>query len=141
MANESRKRLWPDEDEWIDFFREYLCGHPELAEHVAHIWVARIERLFWEPCWTKAQAILDQAPRSTIDAAYLSVYPVLPARVPALPAVAFGTGEAGGRARALAQGVDREDEGVHRRSEKSKARIEGLTQVPECGSWNAEQGN
>jgi hypothetical protein len=22
---------WPDEDEWVDFFREYLCGHPELA--------------------------------------------------------------------------------------------------------------
>jgi hypothetical protein len=43
MANESRKRLWPDEDEWLDFFREYLCGHPELAEHVARIWFALIE--------------------------------------------------------------------------------------------------
>ena len=43
MANESRKRLWPDEDEWLDFFREHLCGHPELAEHVARIWFALIE--------------------------------------------------------------------------------------------------
>jgi len=45
MANESRKRLWPDEDEWLDFFREYLCGHPELAEHVARIWFALLEHL------------------------------------------------------------------------------------------------
>ena len=43
MANESRKKLWPDEDEWLDFFREYLCGHPELAEHVARIWFALLE--------------------------------------------------------------------------------------------------
>jgi hypothetical protein len=45
VENESRKRLWPDEDEWIDFFREYLCGHPELAEHVARIWFALLEHL------------------------------------------------------------------------------------------------
>ena len=74
MADESRKRLWPDEDEWLDTFREYLCGHPKLGEHVARIWFALIERLFREPCRTKARAILNQAPRSTIDAANLSVY-------------------------------------------------------------------
>jgi len=45
MADESRKKLWPDEDEWLDTFREYLCGHPELAEHVARIWFALIEHL------------------------------------------------------------------------------------------------
>jgi len=45
MADESRKRLWPDEDEWLDTFREYLCGRPELAEHVARIWFALIEHL------------------------------------------------------------------------------------------------
>ena len=43
MANESRKRLWPDEDEWLDFFREHMCGHPELAEHVVRIWFALLE--------------------------------------------------------------------------------------------------
>src|ERR1700733_2422752 len=43
MAEESRKGLWPDEDEWLDTFREYLCGHPELAEHVARIWFALLE--------------------------------------------------------------------------------------------------
>jgi len=36
--------------------------------------------------------------------------------VPALPAVAVGTGEAGGRTQAHADGVDRQDEGVNRRS-------------------------
>jgi hypothetical protein len=45
MAQESRKRLLPDEDEWLDFFREHLCGHPELAEHVARIWFALIGQL------------------------------------------------------------------------------------------------
>jgi hypothetical protein len=45
MADESRKRLLPDEDEWLDFFREHLCGHPELAEHVARIWFALIGQL------------------------------------------------------------------------------------------------
>ena len=45
MADESRKRLWPDEDEWLDFFREYLCGHPELGEHVGRMWFALIEHL------------------------------------------------------------------------------------------------
>jgi hypothetical protein len=43
MANESRKRFWPDADEWLDFFREYLCGHPELGEHVTRIWFALLE--------------------------------------------------------------------------------------------------
>jgi len=43
MADESRKSLLPDEDEWLDTFREYLCGHPELAEHVARIWFALLE--------------------------------------------------------------------------------------------------
>jgi hypothetical protein len=45
MTNESRKRLWPDEDEWLDFFREHLCGHPELAEQLARIWYALLEHL------------------------------------------------------------------------------------------------
>jgi hypothetical protein len=43
MENESRKRLWPDKDEWLDFFRENLCGRAELAEQIARIWFA---------CWS-----------------------------------------------------------------------------------------
>jgi hypothetical protein len=45
VTNESRKRLWPDEDEWLDFFREHLCGRPELAEQLARIWYALLEHL------------------------------------------------------------------------------------------------
>jgi len=126
MADESRKRLWPDEDEWLDTFREYLCGHPELAEHVARIWFALIEHLSVNsesggPEGVRnARFILNQAPRSTVGAAHVSVYPVIPAGVPALPAVAVGTSQAGGRTRAVAEGVDSEDEGVHRRSAESQ---------------------
>jgi hypothetical protein len=66
MANESRKRLWPDEDEWLDFFREYLCGHPELGEHVARIWFALIEHLGQGPEGVRdARFILKQAMRLT----------------------------------------------------------------------------
>ena len=123
MADESRKRLWPDEDEWLDTFREYLCGHPELAEHVARIWFALIEHLGQgQEGVRNARFILNQAPRSTVDAAHVSVYPVIPAGVPALPADAKGTSEARGRARALAEGVDSEDEGLHRRGEKTEDR-------------------
>jgi hypothetical protein len=79
MANESRKRPWPDEDEWLDFFREHLCGRPELAEQVARIWFALIEHLGQGPEGVRnARFILNQAPRSTGDAAHLSVYPVIP---------------------------------------------------------------
>jgi len=53
MANESRKRLWPDEDEWLDFFRWRLCGHPELAEHVARIWFALLGGSFRNPAGPK----------------------------------------------------------------------------------------
>jgi hypothetical protein len=89
------QKLWQDEDEWLDFFREDLCGHPEPAETITRIWFAPLGRLFQEPCRTKAQAILNQAPRSTVDAAHLSVYPVIPAGVPALPAVSNRIRQAG----------------------------------------------
>src|ERR1700733_6487535 len=90
MADESRKRLWPDEDEWLDTFRGYLCGHPELGEHVARIWFALIEHLGQGPEGVRnARFILNQALRLNV-----SVYPVIPAGVPALHAVAYGTGEA-----------------------------------------------
>jgi hypothetical protein len=66
MANESRKRLWPDEDEWLDFFREHLCGHPELGEQVARIWFALIEHLGQGPEGVRnARFILSQALRLT----------------------------------------------------------------------------
>jgi len=61
MADESRKKLWPDEDELLDTFREHLCGRPELGEHVARIWFALLERLSEETGRTTAQAILKQA--------------------------------------------------------------------------------
>ena len=66
MANESRKRLWPDEDEWLDFFREHLCGHPELAEHVARIWFALFEHHDQGPEGVRnARFIISQALRLT----------------------------------------------------------------------------
>jgi hypothetical protein len=66
MADESRKRLWPDEEEWLDFFREHLCGHPELAEQVARIWFALIEHLGQGAEWVRnARFILNQALRLT----------------------------------------------------------------------------
>jgi len=66
MADESRKRLWPDEDEWLDTFREYLCGHPELGEHVARIWFALIEHLGQgQEGVRNARFILNQAMRLT----------------------------------------------------------------------------
>ena len=49
MPNEFRKLLWPDEDDWLDFFREYVCGHPELAEDVARISFALLEHLAHGP--------------------------------------------------------------------------------------------
>ena len=60
--------------------------------------------------------------RLTDDAAHLSVYPVVPAGVPALPAVAYGTSEARGRTRAVVEGVDRADEDVNRQIEKIEDR-------------------
>ncbi|HEY6333961.1 MAG TPA: hypothetical protein VI756_31885 [Blastocatellia bacterium] len=66
MANKSRKLLWPDEDDWLDTFRKYLCGHPELAENVAHIWVALLEHLSQGPEGLRdARTILKQALRLT----------------------------------------------------------------------------
>ena len=66
MSNESRKRLWPDEDEWLDFFREYLCGRPELAEHVARIWFALFEHHNEGPEGVRnARFIINQALRLT----------------------------------------------------------------------------
>ena len=66
MANKSKKLLWPDEDDWLDTFREYLCGHPELAEHVAHIWFALLEHLSQGPDGIRAaRLILKQALRLT----------------------------------------------------------------------------
>jgi len=64
MMKESRKPLWPDEDDWLDFFREYLCGHPEIAEHVARFWFALLEHLGEGPEGVRdARRILNQALR------------------------------------------------------------------------------
>jgi len=64
MSQESRKLLWPDEDDWLDFFREYLCGHAELAEYVARIWFALLEHLGEGPEGVRdARRILNQALR------------------------------------------------------------------------------
>jgi len=63
------KQSGSDEDEWLDFFREYLCGHPELAEHVARIWFALLEHLgrnsnTWRPEGVQSvRFILNQAAR------------------------------------------------------------------------------
>ena len=66
MADESRKRFWPDEDEWLDFFREHLCGRPELAEHVARIWFALLEHHDQGPEGIRnARFIINQALRLT----------------------------------------------------------------------------
>jgi hypothetical protein len=66
MPQESRKQLWPDEDEWLDFFRDHLCGHPELAEQVARIWFALLEHLSQGPEGVRnARLILKQALRLT----------------------------------------------------------------------------
>ncbi|HEY6331936.1 MAG TPA: hypothetical protein VI756_21590 [Blastocatellia bacterium] len=60
------KRLWPDEDDWLDFFREYLCGHPELAEHVARIWFALLGHLGEGPeGFRNTRFILNQALKLT----------------------------------------------------------------------------
>jgi len=62
----SRKRLWANEDEWLDTFREYLCGHPELAEHVARIWFALLEHHDQGPEGVRnARFIINQALRLT----------------------------------------------------------------------------
>jgi hypothetical protein len=96
MANESCKRLWPDEDEWLDFFREHLCGHPELAEQVARIWFALLEHNSQGPDASATQGLFwTMPPRPGSDAAHLSVYPVIPAGVPALPAVSNRIRQAG----------------------------------------------
>lgn len=66
MENNSTKLLWPDEDEWLDLFREHLCGHPELAEQVARIWFALLEHLSHGPEGLRnARLILKQALRLT----------------------------------------------------------------------------
>ncbi|MGH9761084.1 MAG: hypothetical protein ACREDR_28560 [Blastocatellia bacterium] len=66
MENDSRKLLWPDEDEWLDLFREHLCGHPEFAEQVARIWFALLEHLAQGPEGLRdARLILKQALRLT----------------------------------------------------------------------------
>jgi hypothetical protein len=66
MDDNSKKRLWPDEDEWLDLFREHLRGHPELAEHVARIWFALLEHLARGPEGIRdARSILKQALRLT----------------------------------------------------------------------------
>ena len=60
------KLLWPDEDEWLDLFREHLCGHPELAEQVARIWFALLEHLSRGPEGLRdARLILKRALRLT----------------------------------------------------------------------------
>ncbi|HKV37807.1 MAG TPA: hypothetical protein VJX67_01235 [Blastocatellia bacterium] len=66
MTNEARKRLWPDEDEWLDFFRENLCGHPDVAEQVARILYALLEHLGQGPEGLRnARFILKQGLRLT----------------------------------------------------------------------------
>ncbi|HEY6327845.1 MAG TPA: hypothetical protein VI756_00810 [Blastocatellia bacterium] len=85
MSDESRKNLWPDEDEWIDFFREHLCGHPELAEHVAHIWFALFEYLGQGPEGVRnARSILKQALRLTypFTSSYRLAYGITSCRFP-----------------------------------------------------------
>ena len=66
MEKNSTNPLWPDEDEWLDFFREHLCGHPELAEQVARIWYALLTHLGEGPEGVRdARLILKQALRLT----------------------------------------------------------------------------
>ena len=66
MENDSTKPLWPDEDEWLDLFREHLCGHPEFAEQVARIWFALLEHLAQGPEGVRdARSILKKALRLT----------------------------------------------------------------------------
>ncbi|MGH9760425.1 MAG: hypothetical protein ACREAC_06235, partial [Blastocatellia bacterium] len=66
MEKNSTKLLWPDEDEWLDFFREHLCGHPELAEQVARIWYTLLKHLGEGPEGVRnARLILKQALRLT----------------------------------------------------------------------------
>ncbi|HEY6333116.1 MAG TPA: hypothetical protein VI756_27585 [Blastocatellia bacterium] len=66
MEEDPTKPLWPDEDDWLDTFREYLCGHPELAEYVACIWFALLEHLSQGPEGIRdARFILKQALRLT----------------------------------------------------------------------------
>lgn len=45
MDKKSTKQHWPDEDEWIDLFREIFRDEPELAKHAAPIWNAFLEHL------------------------------------------------------------------------------------------------
>ena len=77
MANESRKKLWPDEDEWPDFFRWRLCGHPELGEHVARIWFALLGGSFrkqggpkHEQFWTRPRDQLSPPPTYPFTRSY-----------------------------------------------------------------------
>ncbi|HKV42627.1 MAG TPA: hypothetical protein VJX67_25730 [Blastocatellia bacterium] len=64
MAKSSTKLLWPDEDEWLDLFREVFCEDPALAEHFARIWYALLEHLGQGPEGVRdARRILKQALR------------------------------------------------------------------------------
>jgi len=66
MAKKSTKQLWPDEEEWLDLFREIFCNNPVLAETFARIWYALIEHVGQGPAGARdARRILNQALRLT----------------------------------------------------------------------------
>ena len=66
MEKNSTKLLWPDEETWLGFFRDALCGDPERAEQVARIWYTLLEHLGEGPEGLRnARLILKQALRLT----------------------------------------------------------------------------
>jgi len=66
MANNSKKRLWPDEDEWLDLLSPDPGGIIRLSTHVAHIWFSLLEHLSQGPEGIRdARLILKQALRLT----------------------------------------------------------------------------
>jgi hypothetical protein len=120
MTEQSRRHLWSDEDEWLDFFRENECGHPELAEQVSRIWFA----LLGNSVRTKARQ--GSSDSETGLETHITVYLVIPSCVPALQAGAFRVCEAGRRTRAVADTFDHQGASVHRRIARSQAGAEGL---------------
>ena len=66
MEKKEPKLLWPDEEDWLDLFRDILCEDPRRAERIARIWYTLLQHLREGPDGVRnARLILKQALRLT----------------------------------------------------------------------------